>query len=90
MLMPPMSKPLSYSRAILQMNKAGTRLCQMHEKGELAWFLVPGGPISADTARMIIAQRNVIGQKDAMFPGLHQTWIVRKAADRSQAQNPSN
>jgi hypothetical protein len=61
----------------------------MHEGNALAWFVVPGGPISADTAHMIIAQRNVIGQKDAMFPGLHQTWIVRKAADRSQAQIPA-
>jgi hypothetical protein len=67
---------LTYKRAIDQMQKPGTRLCQMHGPDGKRWFLLPGGPVSAEVASKIIAQSNVIGQPDALFPGMSQTWVV--------------
>jgi hypothetical protein len=78
----PRKKHVSYKRAVLQLQKTGTRLCQMHKKGGQAWYLIPGGEISDETAHKLLMQPNVIGQDDALFPGLHQTWIVRAGDKR--------
>jgi hypothetical protein len=67
---------LTLKRAIDQMQKPGTRLCHMHGRDGQNWFLLPGGPVSAEVAAKIIAQGNVIGQPDALFPGMSQTWVV--------------
>jgi hypothetical protein len=68
--------PLSYNKAAIQMQKPGTRLCQMYAHGERRWYVIPGGAVSESTATKIIEQPNVIGQQDALFPGLHQTWTI--------------
>jgi hypothetical protein len=67
---------LTLKRAIDQMHKPGTRLCLMHGRDGKEWFLLPGGRVSAEVAAKLIMQSNVVGQPDALLPGMSQTWII--------------
>ena len=60
----------------LQRMRAGARLVPMHNGTPPgpSWFIVPGGPVSDTTADKIREHPSVVGSKDGLFPGLHQTW----------------
>jgi hypothetical protein len=46
------------------------------------FFVVPGGPVTAETAQEIIAMPNVIPGNDGLFPNHDQTWSIRKGDSR--------
>jgi hypothetical protein len=41
------------------------------------WIVPGGGRVEQKIAEQIIAHAQVIGGKDALFPGHHQTWRMR-------------
>jgi hypothetical protein len=65
----------AFQKAIDQLHKPGTRLCQMHSRGGSVWFLVPG-IVDDDVAQKLIAMPNVRGNSDGLFPHQPQTWQV--------------
>jgi hypothetical protein len=59
------------------MHRSGTRLVKMNAgRRGLEFYVIPGGPVTAETAKAIIAMPNVVGGKDGLFPGLDQTWRI--------------
>lgn len=53
----------------------GSRLMNMTKPdGSLGWFLVPGKEVPPEIARLLIARPDVFPQKDALFPGMSQTY----------------
>jgi hypothetical protein len=44
------------------------------------WITPSGGRVEQKIAEQIIAHPQVIGGRDALFPGHHQTWRIRSAA----------
>ena len=60
------------------MRRAGSRLVQTNHHGEPDFWIVPsGGRVEPDIAKQIIGHPQVVGGKDALFPGHHQTWRMR-------------
>jgi hypothetical protein len=49
-------------------------------KGSAGWAVMPLGAVSEETANQIIAQANVVPQRDGLFGGDSQTWRVSSAA----------
>jgi hypothetical protein len=68
----------SYHRAMDAMRRPGSRMIQTFSYyGKPDYSIVPnGGRISPDIAKRIIDHPQVIGGKDALFPGHHQTWRI--------------
>jgi hypothetical protein len=46
------------------------------------WIAPSVGRVDPDIAKKIIAHPQVIGGRDALFPGHHQTWRMRPGDDR--------
>ena len=46
------------------------------------WIAPSGGRVEQKIAEQIISHPQVIGAKDALFPGHHQTWRMRPGNDR--------
>jgi hypothetical protein len=67
---------LSYDKGIEMMRRPGTRLVQMHSGQGLAWFLVPGGPVSSGVADRIRNHPLVRAKRDDLFPGLSHSWSM--------------
>jgi hypothetical protein len=61
--------------------RRGARLIHQHTSGVRSWFLCPGGSIKDDVAAAIREHPQVVGQKDALFPGLDQTWSIPPRSD---------
>jgi hypothetical protein len=80
---------MSHARAVLAMH-ACARLCRMHEKGELVWFIAPttargdGGRVTDATASKLIAQSKVIGGDDGLWSGCDQTYRIRATVEASR------
>jgi hypothetical protein len=49
------------------------------------WISPAGGRVEPDIAKRIIDDPQVVGGKDALFPGHHQTWRVRPDDDEGAA-----
>ena len=68
--------------AMNAMRKPDTRLVQTNCNGRPDFWIAPsGGRVEPATAKQIIAHPQVIGGKDALFPGHHQTWRMRPGDD---------
>jgi hypothetical protein len=70
---------LTYHRAMDALRRPDGRMIQTFSFwGKPDYSIVPnGGRISADVAKKIMAHQQVIGGRDALFPGHHQTWRMR-------------
>jgi len=67
---------LSEQLALARMRE-GSVLVRMHGTDKGQWFVVPGGAVTAETARCIRQHPAVIGGKDGLFPEHDQTWRMR-------------
>jgi hypothetical protein len=69
---------ITFHRAMDAMRRPGARMIQTFSYyGKPDYSIVPnGGRINPDMAKRIIAHPQVIGGKDALFPGHHQTWRI--------------
>jgi hypothetical protein len=56
------------SRNVINALAAGATLRFMHTESGPRWLLSPGRAVSADVARLVIANTSVIGDGDALFP----------------------
>ena len=72
---------MRYWRALESMRRPGAYLMKQHAPcgGPPAWFVVPGGEVSEDTARRIIDDGGVVASQDGAWPGLDQTWKMTNA-----------
>jgi hypothetical protein len=65
------------------MRRPGSRMIQTNYQGRPDFWVTPsGGRVEPDLAKKIIAHPQVIGGRDALFPGHHQTWRMRPGDDR--------
>jgi hypothetical protein len=62
----------------LELMRENKPLMCMHTTNGTAWFIVPDGRVSDTAAARIIVRRDVQAGKDGMFPGLDQTFWLRK------------
>jgi hypothetical protein len=70
---------LPYDSAVMLMHRKGTRLTKMHTRTGPQYFVLPhGGPIKTEDAEKILAREDIHGLKDALFPGLDQTWMMTR------------
>jgi hypothetical protein len=67
------------NKAMDLMRRAEARLIQTFSfYGKPDYSIAPGGGrVEQKIAEQIIAHPQVIGGKDALFPGHHQTWRMR-------------
>lgn len=49
-------------------------MCMTKPDGSLGWYLVPGREITHEVAQKLIARPDVMPNKDALFPGMSQTY----------------
>ena len=72
----------SFNQAMDSMRRPDSRLIQTNCHGRLDFWIAPsGGRVEPDIAKRIIAHPQVIGGRDALFPGHHQTWRMRSGDD---------
>lgn len=65
-------------RKAVDLMTTGSLLMQMNKSGDLvAWYLVPGGEVSAEIAESLKAMKNVHPGNDGLFPGVSQTWKMK-------------
>ena len=76
-------RQLSFGEALELMRIDGHRLMLMHSNKRhrddaapegKAYYVVPGGYITARDAKKIIARDDVMSCEDGLFPGMTQTW----------------
>lgn len=73
--------PTLHDRLAIDRMRDGGVLVHMHGKtSEKQWYVIPGGPISDETAEKIKKRPDIIGQKDGLSPGHDQTWRMIKDA----------
>jgi hypothetical protein len=64
-----------FNDAMDAMRRPGSQMIQTNYHGRPDFWIHPsGGRVEPDIAKKIIAHPQVIGGRDALFPGLHQTW----------------
>jgi hypothetical protein len=69
---------LSEKRAVEQM-RTGSALVHLHGRDSgRQYFVVPGGPITDETAEKIKQRPDVLGQRDGLFPNLDRTWRMMR------------
>ena len=63
------------------MRRPDARLIQTFRfRGEPDHWIVPGNVrVDPDIAKRVMSHPQVVGCKDALFPGHHQTWRMRTA-----------
>lgn len=67
-----------YLRVLDAMNKPDERMVQTNYHGRPDYWLARSGiRVEPDIAKRIIDHPQVVGGKDALFPGHHQTWRMR-------------
>jgi len=72
------------------MRRPDSRMIQTNYQGRPDFWITPnGGRVEPDIAKKIIAHPQVIGGRDALFPGLHQTWRMRPGDAPDQPDEPS-
>ena len=71
-----------FNDAMDAMRRPGSRMIQTNYQGRPDFWITPrGGRVEPDIAKRIIDHPQVIGGKDALFPGHHQTWRMRPGDD---------
>jgi hypothetical protein len=74
--------------AMNAMRRPGSRMIQTNYQGRPDFWITPsGGRVDPDIAKKIIAHPRVIGGRDALFPGHHQTWQMRPADDMGRCDD---
>ena len=69
------SKTLKLEFALDLLRRSDHRLLQMHiNNHRLAYFVVPGGPVTEADAQKIIQRPDVFPYDDGLFPGCAQSW----------------
>lgn len=59
----------------------GRLLTQMHDrKLGLRWYIVPGGEVTEKVAAALLAPPDVQSNADGLFPGISQTFKMRRSA----------
>jgi hypothetical protein len=72
-----MKSKLKFHRSFDLLRRPGSRLIQTNYHGRPDFWIVPGGVrVEPKIAEQIMAHPQVIGGKDALFPGHHQTWRI--------------
>ena len=66
--------PEHYAAELLRDSRR--RLMRMHTPSGLCWFIVPGGAVSDQTAKKILARPDVHVFDDGLFPGNPQTFRI--------------
>ena len=75
-------KSTKFNQAMDAMRRPGSRLIQTNYHGGPDFWIAPSGVrIEPELAKKIINHPQVIGGKDALFPGQHQTWRMRSGDD---------
>jgi hypothetical protein len=70
------------------MRRPGSRMIQTNYQGRPDFWITPsGGRVEQKIAEQIIAHPQVVGGKDALFPGHHQTWRMRPGDDRGRCDD---
>jgi hypothetical protein len=76
------------------MRRPGSRLVQTNHHGRPDFWIAPsGGRVEPDIAKRIIDHPQVVGGKDALFPGHHQTWrmcSLNEMSDQSHSKEAAN
>ena len=73
---------ISLRRAVDLMH-AGRPLMQMNTRAGIAWFIVPDGEVSTAVAEALLERADVQPQHDGLFPGVSQTFRIRRPTDPS-------
>jgi hypothetical protein len=74
------NQSLSYLNAINLMEQPDTLLMIMHNTNGDEYFLVPGGRVTKDTAKKILARPDVVPFDQGLFPEIAQSWVLIKRA----------
>jgi hypothetical protein len=73
----------SLKRALEAMSRRGAVLIR-ENAAKRRWFVTSVGEVSDEIAATIRARPDVIGQKDALFPGLDQTFGMLRVPEQLQ------
>jgi hypothetical protein len=66
---------LRFDNAVNLMHRKESRLVQMNTPTGKKFFILPrGGAVKDADAKAIMARPDIVGMKDALFPGLDQTF----------------
>jgi hypothetical protein len=66
---------LGFDQAVLLLHRKDTCMAKMHSPVGPHWFVLPGGGyVKPEDAEKILKRPDIRGQKDALFPGLDQTY----------------
>lgn len=80
-----------FDRAMDAMRRPDARMIQTNYHGRPDYWIAPSGHrVEPDVAQKIIDHPQVVGGKDALFPGHHQTWRMRRDDAEWRDERPSN
>jgi len=68
--------------------RSGAPLVQMHTREGLRWYVVPGGQVPPRIAKELLARPDVQPSQDGLFPGISQTFRLRRAPPAGRAEGP--
>jgi len=71
----------NFNDAMDAMRRPGSRLVQTNYNGQAEFWIPPSYRVASSIPKQIIHHPQVIGGKDALFPGHHRTWRVRSGDD---------
>ena len=70
-----------FSAAMDAMRKQDARMVQTNCDGKPVFWITGAGRVEPTIAQQIINHPQVVGGKDALFPGHHQTWRMARQPD---------
>ena len=70
-----------FNDAMDAMRKPNARMIQTNCHGRSDFWITGGIRVEPDVAKRVIAHPQVVGGKDALFPGHHQTWRMHPGDD---------
>jgi hypothetical protein len=59
--------------------REGRSLMQMHSGNGVGWYIVPGGEVTEKVATALLERPDVQPNADGLFPGISQTFKMRRA-----------
>jgi hypothetical protein len=71
-----LEKRLNERVALELLRERGRRLMRMHTPDGLRWFVVPGGLVSDQTAKKIVARPDARIFDDGLFPNNPQSYRI--------------
>jgi len=71
---------LRFDQAVMLMHRPDSRMARMHTVAGPLWLIVTsgGGYVKPEDATKILARPDLVGMEDALFPGLDQTYRMRR------------